>query len=69
MAFSKNYDGRIHALTSERELMNWDMINQKDIPNQRINDFIHDARLLAQELEKEAESLRAMAEIYEKLRK
>lgn len=64
-----NFDERIHALEKEREMLNWDMINQKDISNQRINNLIYDVRLLAQELEREAESLRALADIYEKLRK
>lgn len=69
MAFSKEYDAQLATLERERHFMNMAMLNQEEIPNWRINDFIHDARLLAQELEKEAESLRAMAEIYEKLRK
>lgn len=69
MAISKDYDARLATLERERHFMNMAMLNQEDVPNWRINDFIHNARLLAQELEKEAESLRAMAEIYEKLRK
>lgn len=68
MAFSKEYDARLATLERERHFMNMAMLNQEEIPNWRINDLIHNARLLAQELEKEAESLRAMAEIYEKMR-
>ena len=68
MAFSKEYDARLATLERERHFMNMAILNQEEIPNWRINDFIHDARLLAQELEKEAESIRAMAEIYEKMR-
>ena len=69
MAFSKEYDARLTTLERERHFMSMAMLNQEEIPNWRINDFIHNARILAQELEKEAESLRTMAEIYEKLRK
>lgn len=68
MAFSKDYDARLATLERERHFINMAMLNQEDVPNWRINDLIHNARLLAQELEKEVESLRAIAEIYEKLR-
>lgn len=69
MAFSKEYDTRIAMLERERHFMNMAMLNQEEIPNWRINDLIHDCRILAGELEREAESLRALADIYEKLRK
>ena len=62
-----NFDERIHALEKERYFLNQHFLNKEPIENWRINDFIHDARILAQELEKEMESLHAMAEIYEKL--
>lgn len=69
MAFSKEYDARLATLERERHFMNMAMLNQEEVPDWRINDFIHDCRILAGELEKEVESLHAMAEIYEKLRK
>lgn len=64
-----NFDERIHVLEKERYFLNQHFLNKEPIENWRINDFIHDCRILAGELEKEVESLRAMAEVYEKLRK